>query len=68
MSLGRRPLKDFQDPKLKGDLNWEDFESILRIAVLCVAKSSAGRPTIEIVFDEMEKAWQNTLADMVWVA
>ncbi|XVF42454.1 hypothetical protein PTKIN_Ptkin01aG0364700 [Pterospermum kingtungense] len=64
VSMGKRPLKDFQDPRLKGDLNWADFESILRIAVLCVAKSSAGRPTIGIVFDEMERAWQNTLADM----
>jgi hypothetical protein len=38
---------------------------ILQIAVLCVAKSSKGRPTIDDVFEEIEKAWKNTLAEMV---
>ncbi|KAI7744667.1 hypothetical protein M8C21_031784 [Ambrosia artemisiifolia] len=64
VNLGRRPLTDFEDPRLKGNLNTVDFESILQIAVLCVAKSSKGRPTIDVVFGEMDKAWQNTLADM----
>ena len=63
--MGKRPSKDLEDPSLKGNLNREDFESILQIAVLCVAKSSAGRPTIDIVFDEMERGWKNTLAEMV---
>ncbi|XP_022743801.1 probable serine/threonine-protein kinase PBL7 [Durio zibethinus] len=65
VSMGKRPLTDFEDPRLEGNLNRVDFESILQIAVLCVAKSSAGRPTIDIVFDEMERAWKNTLAHMV---
>lgn len=63
--MGRRPLTDMEDPKLNGNLNTIDFESILQVAVLCVAKSSKGRPTIDVVFSEMDKAWQNTAADMV---
>ncbi|PWA56924.1 protein kinase-like domain, Concanavalin A-like lectin/glucanase domain protein [Artemisia annua] len=64
VSSGRRPLTDIEDPKLNGNLNTVDFESILQVAVLCVAKSSKGRPTIDVVFGEMDKAWQNTAADM----
>ncbi|XVE90079.1 hypothetical protein DITRI_Ditri20bG0048300 [Diplodiscus trichospermus] len=64
VSMGKRPLTDFEDPRLHGNLNKSDFEAILHIAVLCVAKSSRGRPTIDVVFDEMEKAWKNTKADM----
>ncbi|KAK6232860.1 hypothetical protein SCA6_002933 [Theobroma cacao] len=64
VSMGKRPLTDFEDPRLRGNLNRTDFEAILQIAVLCVAKSSRGRPTIDVVFDEMEKAWKNTVADM----
>ncbi|XWS64808.1 hypothetical protein CRYUN_Cryun05aG0035600 [Craigia yunnanensis] len=64
VSMGKRPSKDLEDPSLKGNLHREDFESILQIAVLCAAKSSAGRPTIDIVFDEMERAWKNTMAAM----
>ncbi|KAK3005416.1 hypothetical protein RJ639_016837 [Escallonia herrerae] len=65
VSMGKRPLIDFEDPRLKGNLNSVDFESILQIAVLCVARSSKGRPSIDVVFDEMDKAWKNTQADMV---
>ncbi|XP_071697418.1 probable serine/threonine-protein kinase PBL21 [Rutidosis leptorrhynchoides] len=64
VNMGRRPLTDFEDPRLNGNLNTQDFESILQVAVLCVAKSSKGRPTIDVVFSEMDKAWQNTAADM----
>ncbi|KAE8688483.1 Nodulin MtN3 family protein [Hibiscus syriacus] len=64
VSLGKRPLTDFEDPRLHGDLNRKDFKSILHIAVLCVAKSSRGRPLIDIVFDELDKAWKNTIAEM----
>ncbi|KAK2982063.1 hypothetical protein RJ640_003188 [Escallonia rubra] len=64
VSMGKRPLIDFEDPRLKGDLNSVDFESLLQIAVLCVARSSKGRPSIDVVFDEMDKAWKNTQADM----
>lgn len=64
--MGIRPLSDFEDPRLRGEVNWVDFESILLIAVLCVAKSSKGRPTIDLVFDEMEKALKNTdIVEMV---
>ncbi|KAI3732949.1 hypothetical protein L1987_64162 [Smallanthus sonchifolius] len=64
VSMGMRPLTDIEDPRMNGNLNTVDFESILQIAMLCVAKSSKGRPTIDVVFGEMDKAWQNTLADM----
>ncbi|CAN4115244.1 unnamed protein product [Withania somnifera] len=63
VSIGKRGLKDFEDPRLKGEVNSVDFESILQIAVLCVAKSSKGRPTIDVVFEEMDKVWKNTLSD-----
>ncbi|XP_038678340.1 putative leucine-rich repeat receptor-like serine/threonine-protein kinase At2g04300 [Tripterygium wilfordii] len=63
-SLGRRPLSDFEDPRLNGNVNKADFESILEIAVLCVARSSKGRPTMDVVFDELDKAWKNTAAEM----
>uniref|UniRef100_A0A9I9E6V4 Protein kinase domain-containing protein n=2 Tax=Cucumis melo TaxID=3656 RepID=A0A9I9E6V4_CUCME len=63
VNMGLRALSDFEDPKLKGNVNKADFESILQVAVLCVAKSSKGRPTIDIVFEELDKAWQNTIAN-----
>ena len=63
--MGKRPLRDFEDPRLNENLKTVDFESILQIAVLCAAKSSKGRPTIDVVFEEMDKAWKNTVADMV---
>ncbi|XP_028790619.1 probable receptor-like protein kinase At3g17420 [Neltuma alba] len=61
-SSQKRPISDFEDPRLRGQVNMADFEAILRIAVLCVAKSSKGRPTIEEVFEELDKAYKNTLA------
>lgn len=63
--MGRRPLLDFVDIRLNGELNLKDFESILRVAVLCVAGSSRGRPTTKEVYDEMNKAWKNTFTNMV---
>uniref|UniRef100_A0A3Q7G4J2 non-specific serine/threonine protein kinase n=1 Tax=Solanum lycopersicum TaxID=4081 RepID=A0A3Q7G4J2_SOLLC len=63
VSMGKRGLKDFEDPRLKGEVNSVDFESILQIAVLCVAKSSKGRPTIDVVVEEMEKVLKNTLSE-----
>ncbi|XP_059308167.1 putative serine/threonine-protein kinase [Lycium ferocissimum] len=63
VSMHKRPLKDFEDPRLKDEINSEDFESILQIAVLCVAKSSKGRPTIDVVFEEMDKVLKNTLSN-----
>ncbi|KAH6757446.1 hypothetical protein C2S51_038823 [Perilla frutescens var. frutescens] len=64
VSMGFRPLSDFLDPRIE-DVNNVDFESILQIAVLCTASSSTGRPTIDLVFDEMERAWRNTQADIL---
>ena len=63
--MKKRPPEDLEDPRMNGNVNKADFESILEVAVVCVAKSSIGRPTIDLVFEEMDKAWKNTLADMV---
>lgn len=65
VSMGKRPLSEIQDPRLHGNLNSVDYESILQVAVLCVARSSKGRPTIDVVFDEMDKAWKNTNTEKV---
>ncbi|KAL5566777.1 hypothetical protein UlMin_029941 [Ulmus minor] len=60
VSIGSRPLSDFEDPRLNGEVNRADFKAILQIAVLCVSKSSSDRPNIEVMFEEMDKAWKNT--------
>lgn len=65
MSLRKRPLSDFEDPRLEGNFDPVDFECILQVAVFCVAKSSKDRPTIDTVFEEMDRAWNNTLGNMV---
>ncbi|XP_073019038.1 wall-associated receptor kinase-like 21 [Primulina eburnea] len=64
VNMMRRPLTDFQDPRMYVDVNTIDFESILQIAVLCVASSGSGRPTISVVCDELDKAYKNTIAEM----
>jgi serine/threonine protein kinase len=43
---GKKPLEEFIDPRVRDDVIIEDFVLILKIAVLCVASSSTGRPTI----------------------
>ncbi|XP_039170366.1 probable receptor-like protein kinase At2g42960, partial [Eucalyptus grandis] len=62
VSIGKRPLSDFEDPRLNGNVNKADFESILQVAVFCVAQESKDRPTIDMFFHELEKAWKNTVA------
>ncbi|KAM7494454.1 hypothetical protein LguiB_029063 [Lonicera macranthoides] len=62
VSMGKRPLTDFEDPALNGKCNTADFESILEVAVFCVASSRIGRPTIDVVFETMDKAWKNAVA------
>lgn len=63
--MGKRPMTDFEDPRLKGQVNKADFEAILHIAVLCVAKSSKVRPTIEVLCEELDNSYKNTLAEWV---
>jgi hypothetical protein len=65
--MGKRPLSDFVDSRLKGQVDKEDFGAILQIAVLCVAKSSTGRPPIEVVFDELDKVYRDIEARKVLV-
>jgi hypothetical protein len=57
---GKKPLEEFIDPRVRDGVIIEDFVLILKIAVLCVASSSVGRPTIKDVFEEMDKALTNT--------
>lgn len=64
--MGKRPMSDFEDPRLNGEVNKADFEAILHIAVLCVAKSGKSRPTVEVVYDELDKVYRNTIAHMVY--
>lgn len=59
-SAGKRPLTDFVDPRLQGQVNLDDFKSILRVAVLCVSGSSKGRPRIKDLVEELEKTCSNT--------
>ena len=65
--MGKRPLSDFEDPRLHGEVNKADFEAILHISVLCVAKQSKGRPTIEVVFDELDKVYRDMRAREVYI-
>lgn len=58
---GKKPLDEFIDNRIRDEVNIEDFVLILKIAVLCVAHSSVGRPTIKDVYEEMDKAWRNTI-------
>ncbi|KAL6875578.1 hypothetical protein ACP4OV_013091 [Aristida adscensionis] len=57
---GKKPLEEFIDSRVRDEVIIEDFVLILKIAVLCVASSSVGRPTIKDVFEEMDKALRNT--------
>lgn len=65
VNMMRRPIADFQDQRMKGGVITVDFESIPQIAVLCVANSIAGRPTIELVYEELDKAYKNRLKKLV---
>ncbi|XP_059308184.1 probable receptor-like protein kinase At2g42960 isoform X3 [Lycium ferocissimum] len=59
VSIGKLPITEFEDPTLKGKLiNREALDSILQIAVLCVAETRRGRPTIEVVSEELNNAWR----------
>eukprot|EP01018_Ginkgo_biloba_P037595 Gb_05131 [translate_table: standard] len=51
-------VSKFVDPRLNGEYDGEAFKLILKIAVLCIASSPEGRPPMELVFQEMEKAWK----------
>ncbi|XP_047971650.1 probable receptor-like protein kinase At3g17420 [Salvia hispanica] len=64
VNMQKRPLADFQDLKMKGNIVTVDFKSILQLAVLCVASSSTGRPSIDEVVQELEKALNNTRLQM----
>ncbi|CAL5406898.1 unnamed protein product [Camellia sinensis] len=63
--MGKCLISDFEDPRLNGNVNRVDFESILQIGVLCVAKSSKGRPFIKEVLDELDEACQSSCSSHV---
>ncbi|XP_042398778.1 leucine-rich repeat receptor protein kinase HPCA1-like isoform X3 [Zingiber officinale] len=67
-SSGKRPLTDFVDPCLQGQVNLDDFKSILRVAVLCASGSSKGRPRIKDLVEELEKTCSNTQNKMLEVS
>ena len=56
---GKKAQEEFIDPRVRDNVIIEDFVLILKIAVLCVASSSVGHPTLD-VFEEMDKALRNT--------
>ncbi|GFS30160.1 hypothetical protein Acr_00g0010510 [Actinidia rufa] len=58
VAMGKCTLEDFEDPRLNGNINREDFEAVFQIAVQCTAKSSKHRPCVGLAVDEMEKAWK----------
>lgn len=62
-NMMRQPLTDFQDPRMNIDVITVDYESILPIAMLCVASSGSSCPTISVVCDELYKAYKNTMAE-----
>ncbi|KAL0307556.1 UNVERIFIED_CONTAM: hypothetical protein Sangu_3023100 [Sesamum angustifolium] len=62
--MGKRPVTDFQDPRIRERITSADFESILQTAVVCVSRSSMARPTINLVFEELDKAWKHTQLEM----
>ncbi|KAL0298557.1 UNVERIFIED_CONTAM: putative leucine-rich repeat receptor-like protein kinase [Sesamum radiatum] len=62
--MGKRPGTDFQDPRIRESITSADFESILQTAVVCVSRSSMARPTINLVFEELDKAWKHTQLEM----
>lgn len=65
VKMNKRPQSDFEDPKLNGNLNAEDFRTILVLAVLCAARSSRGRPSMDEVFKEIDRVWKNRYAHKV---
>ncbi|KAI4311031.1 hypothetical protein MLD38_035968 [Melastoma candidum] len=65
VTMGKRPSSDFEDPRLEEKFNREDFDAILQVAVFCVAKLGKERPTINAVFEEIDKVWQNIDPDKV---
>ncbi|XP_019231505.1 PREDICTED: inactive protein kinase SELMODRAFT_444075-like [Nicotiana attenuata] len=59
--IGKIPMTEFEDPWLKGKVvNDEALKSIMQIALLCVTETSKERPTIEQVYEELNKAWSLT--------
>ncbi|KAI4370217.1 hypothetical protein MLD38_018587 [Melastoma candidum] len=60
VSMELRPLSDFEDPRLNGNINRIDFQALLLMAVLCIAKSSKDRPTIDEVCEETERVWKRS--------
>ncbi|KAH0679490.1 hypothetical protein KY284_020575 [Solanum tuberosum] len=58
VSTGKLPISEFEDPRLKGKLiNHEALKSILHIAVICVSETRIQRPTINLVYEELNNIW-----------
>ncbi|KAL2227837.1 UNVERIFIED_CONTAM: putative leucine-rich repeat receptor-like protein kinase, partial [Sesamum indicum] len=64
VNMGKRPVTDFQDPRIRESIITADFESMLQTAVLCISSSSTARPTIDFISEELDKAWKHTQLEM----
>ncbi|KAK4433117.1 G-type lectin S-receptor-like serine/threonine-protein kinase [Sesamum alatum] len=65
VNMGKRPLMDFQDPRIRGSVMISaDCESMLQTAVLCISSARTARPTIDFVSEELDKAWKHTQLQM----
>ncbi|XP_038880348.1 PTI1-like tyrosine-protein kinase At3g15890 [Benincasa hispida] len=51
MTINKDRFKDLADKKLKGQLNWKEFEQVMHLAIMCVQTEAEKRPTIKQVVE-----------------
>ncbi|CAK9329804.1 unnamed protein product [Citrullus colocynthis] len=51
ITINKDRFKDLADRKLKGQLNWKEFEQVMHLAIMCVQTEAEKRPTIKQVVD-----------------
>ncbi|XP_023516727.1 PTI1-like tyrosine-protein kinase At3g15890 [Cucurbita pepo subsp. pepo] len=51
ITINKDRFKDLADRKLKGHLNWKQFEHVLHLAIMCVQTEPDKRPTIREVVE-----------------
>lgn len=52
--INKGRFKDLADRKLKGQLNWKQFEHIIHLAIMCVHQDPNKRPTIKEVVESLK--------------
>lgn len=50
-TINKDKFKDLADRKLKGHLNWKQFENVMHLAIMCVQSEAEKRPTIREVVE-----------------